>query len=526
MALSADVSEDLSNLMATVSGLTATVGRNEENQFPDIWSGLNDIASNVKNDEFQKMHEAVTHAVGKIRIQDADINTNNVRWTSLLKNWIPVIADNAKRVKRLKLAVESFATASVVQMPLTHDDVNVILNKQHDDSQFQSTRLNPTQEIEETFKERFSTTNSKVADMERRLLAIEGHDIHRSDASWHEFERCLDSNQSARLGIKGVSYKNFFFQNEKKLEDWMRKHMTHPSHGLFVDLVSFSEFFGGQRYVERNMTLNDLYLTNKIGYGCMADSIVAASFQNVLPGAYGRRPDSSHGAGRVSSSDLDSQEELPGLSTFSKWDNQDGSTGRKYWIKREARNTAKQVDNMIRSQLTGPPQLLAKELLMDSLSMSQALFSFISTSYDDTVYAARFDSDQAWAMTCKFVKRIFTELADVRVIARDGIHTEDQWATAAKFLFTTLKAHEIMEEYMRLNIKDHPSISSEMVKFVCYSQPATDTAEVLSRLCNLESLQRGDQSGISRLEARIKKLEVWKTETDKTIKKLVDKHGI
>jgi hypothetical protein len=267
----------------------------------------------------------------------------------------------------------------------------------------------------------------------------------------------------------------------------MGKHMTHPSHGLFVDLVSFSKFFGGQHYVERNMTLNDLYLTNKIGYACMAESIVAASFQNVLPDAYyGRRPDSSHGVGRVSSSDLDSQEELPNLSTFSKCDKQDGSTGWKYWIKHEARNTAKQVDNMIRSQLTaGPPQLLAKELLMDSLSMSQALFSFISTSYDDTVYAARFDSNQAWAMTCKFVKCIFTELTDVCVVARDGIHTDNQWAMAAKFLFTTLKAHEIMEEYMCLNIKDHPIISSEMVKFVCYSQPATDTAEVLSCLSNL-----------------------------------------
>jgi hypothetical protein len=135
MALSADVSADLSTLMAMVSGLTATVGCNEENQFPDLWSGLDDIALNVKNDEFQKMHEVVTHVAGKIRIQDVDISTNNVRWTSLLKNWIPVIADNTICVKKLKLAVESFATASVIQMPLTHDNVNVILNKQPDDSQ-------------------------------------------------------------------------------------------------------------------------------------------------------------------------------------------------------------------------------------------------------------------------------------------------------------------------------------------------------------------------------------------------------
>jgi hypothetical protein len=65
-----------------------------------------------------------------------------------------------------------------------------------------------------------------------------------------------------------------------------------------------------------------------------------------------------------------------------------------------------------------------------------------------------------------------------------------------------------------------------MVKFVCYSQPATDMAEVLSRLTGVESLQRGDQSSIARLDARVKKIETWKSETDKIIKKLVDKHGI
>ena len=59
-----------------------------------------------------------------------------------------------------------------------------------------------------------------------------------------------------------------------------------------------------------------------------------------------------------------------------------------------------------------------------------------------------------------------------------------------------------------------------MVKFICYSQPSTDTAEVMSRLSNLETLQRGDQSSISRLEPRVKRLETWKTETDKVVKRL------
>ena len=64
-----------------------------------------------------------------------------------------------------------------------------------------------------------------------------------------------------------------------------------------------------------------------------------------------------------------------------------------------------------------------------------------------------------------FVKQIFQEIAHERVIARVGIDVDDQWGTSSKFQFATLKA---MSDFMHLSIKDHPSISSEMVKFVCW----------------------------------------------------------
>lgn len=211
------------------------------------------------------------------------------------------------------------------------------------------------------------------------------------------------------------------------------------------------------------------------------------------------------------------------MSDFSKWDFRDGSSGRKYWLKKEARNAHRNLDGMIRHSLTNRAQILATNTLIDSKTMCDMIQQFICTSYEDTMHSGRFDSKQAWRMVCKFVKRIFIEIGDVRVVARNGIDTEDKWTTSARFLFATLKAHEVMEEYMRLNIKDHPSISSEMVKFICYSQPSTDTAEVLGRLGNLETLQRGDQSNISKLENKIKALQSWKSDAEKTLKQLKDK---
>ena len=163
---------------------------------------------------------------------------------------------------------------------------------------------------------------------------------------------------------------------------------------------------------------------------------------------------------------------------------------------------------------------------MDSFAMSDALYNFITSSYEDTMNAGKFDNKQAWTLTCSFVKRIFQELSYERVMARDGIHVDEPWSTSANFLFATMKAHRVMSEFMKLSIKDHPSISSEMVKFVCYSQPTADTSDLLTRLHGVESLQRADQSNISKLESRTKKLESWKSDAEKLLKKLKEKTGV
>ena len=335
--------------------------------------------------------------------------------------------------------------------------------------------------------------------------------------------------QSSSLGFQGVSYNGLFFPDPESVEKWLRSHVTHPSHGLFVDIVSFSEFFGNDRYIERDSTLNEIYLSSKIGYATTADATVAASFQNILPGAYGRAGTSNNSSSSTSvndTHDLVAQRELPGLPNFNKWDGLDGRTGRRYWIREEGRKTRHQLDGWIRDHLSGPAQVLAQDLLVDSFTMSETLYSFISSSYEDTMHSGRFDSSQAWALTCSFVKRIFTEIGYARVIARDGVNVKDPWRTAGMFLFATLRAHVIMAEFMRLSIRDHPSISSEMVKFVCYTQPSGNTSDLIARLGAVENLQRSDQSNLSKQDSRMKKLENWKAESDKLLKRLKEKAGI
>ena len=148
-------------------------------------------------------------------------------------------------------------------------------------------------------------------------------------------------------------------------------------------------------YVERNSTLNEIYLSTKIGYSTIADSTVAASFQNILPGAYGQAGSNSSSSTSSDAQDLVAQKELPRLPNFCKWDGLDGRTGQRYWIRVEGRKTCHQLDGWIRDHLSGQAQTLAQDMLVDSFTMSETLYSFISSSYEDTMHLGCFDSKQA-----------------------------------------------------------------------------------------------------------------------------------
>ena len=91
--------------------------------------------------------------------------------------------------------------------------------------------------------------------------------------------------------------------------------------------------------------------------------------------------------------------------------------------------------------------------------MVYALYTFISTSYEDTMYSGKFDSTQAWKLTSSFVKLIFKKIAYARVNVRDTINIDPPWSNGADILSETLHSHYFMREFMRFLIIDHPSIS-------------------------------------------------------------------
>ena len=184
------------------------------------------------------------------------------------------------------------------------------------------------------------------------------------------------------------------------------------------------------------------------------------------------------------------------------------------------------MNNWIRTQLTVIAQVITRNLLHYFHTMSYDLYNFIRASYEDTMHSGKFDSNPAWKLTISFLRKIFTEVGYNRVSARDTIKIDSPWTSGSGILFSNIHAYSIMSKFMHLSIKYHPIISSDMVKFVCYSHPSTNNSEFLTRISAVKYLQHSNQSQLSKLDNRLKKLEYFNTKAEKSINNLKKKIGI
>ena len=509
----ADVGEDMLNLTASLQAVNNALGTSD-GMFPDVFTGLKELSSTMDELIDQAPNSTTRFDIiqRSMLILEGKMAKSDGYWSDLADNWLPVIASH--ETKLVELAARHSTSIPFARSPMSMSPLEMARLRQSGVATSAPSADTRFQEM----SDQIASQQVMIDDLSSQIKAISQVNMNSNGMQYDEVDQFETS-----LTTEPISYRHWNFpRGQKDVLAFMKTHMTTPGQAWFTDVVSLMSFIGENLHTENGTVLDNIYKSTKVGYGNIGHAITATSFQNTLPGVLGRK------TGHSSNSDnnLDSLVDLPGIPSFNVWDGRDSATGKKYFLTRSIKNTGRQIDGWIRADLHGEAQSMAKELLNDSLSMANELVTYLSTSFQDTRDTQRFDDKQAWELTAKCVKRIFTELADVRIVARDGIRVGEEWETAARCLYATLKAHKVMREFMRLDIKNHPSISSEMVKFVCFSQPASDTSDVLNRLHNVESTARQAQGEGVRLGNRLTALEVWKKDTVKSVKKLMDKANL
>ena len=271
--------QDLVLLNSKVATLHQELGSNTQATFLSAWNAIDVISKNLEGIDFEDLQTSVNLSTMQIVEAKESISKFKSYWETLAEVWLPKIVETEQNLSKLKsnfhqqTASNESSKRDKMLDSLLHPSESSLFTHQPSDSHMQNSNLLIT-----SLKERLDALESSQQDLNSRLTDLSA----QSSSFSHQ------NIPQGTLGVSGVQYRQYFFKDPDDVESWMRSSMTHPSHGLFVDLVSFSEFFGADVYVDRNTTLNEVYMSSKIGYASVADSIVASSFQNVLPTAYGK----------------------------------------------------------------------------------------------------------------------------------------------------------------------------------------------------------------------------------------------
>ena len=297
-----------------------------------------------------------------------------------------------------------------------------------------------------------------------------------------------------RVVGKGVSIGTLTLQSFEDCMAWVTQHIPPDRWGLFVDGVSLFEFMDVQ-HTEVHDALQAIHNSKRSGFASLFESRVAVSMSNLLPTLFGKS----------SADGLDTSEFLPALQNPDKWD-LNGVTGLKHNLERGMVNVTTFMETSINRifRTHDKARQLALECLMRSKRFIQEMINFMTNEF--SVWKHRgYSKSEAWRLTCICVRRVFESMYAVRVTARDMPETSDKHFVAASMLWSTIAAHEVMEDYMKLQFLDHPTISAVISRHLASHHVKSDD-QAGAKLKKCEELIKNLQSKIDKLETTVKQL--------------------
>jgi hypothetical protein len=201
-------------------------------------------------------------------------------------------------------------------------------------------------------------------------------------------------------------------------------------------------------------TMEKLY---KIKVTCIADSVAMTSFDTKTPKFFCKVQ--GH---RVLKGDASYLDAIP---TQSDW--ADVATGFKMRLQealaefQESHGTF--IDQAV--EIGSKPHTLAHAALTESAAWLIGFIQFVDEYYRE-LSKAKFGSGKAWHVTTRLAKRILDEVGAQRYGVQNAFQVGDSRQICQQILWAVLKSHDVMQEYKRLNFKNHPSIATELVKFL------------------------------------------------------------
>lgn len=467
--------QDIESLDTTIKQVSASVGEPIPiggNMDPNLWTALDSLYEKL-NDNDAQVQNKLKSLTKVIDLMDKFFARHKSQQT---KYW-QVIKDLITRINTLlrKEELHPLDNLSTRIHSLEMNSQPPAYGQPHNAQHFQSKQERRGSDDSETFAEFLHNLGSPnqhrpVPPAQPMSMPSQSLDLTNLMERMKELEDALETIAD-RASSEGVSFGQFVFHTPRHLSDWIGTQLKGYRYGYFVDGVSIWQFFfTDHRDTDAITSSVDKHV--KAGYATFHEAYVSVSFQNTLPTLLGKG---------------DQTDYLPALRTFDKWDKGDTSGGLRIRISRELTGVQRQIEKYIRNlDSISEARLLAQDCLTHSVRFVTELSAYITRAHQQLSHSKTYNTQQAWNLVARCVKRCFTDMSDARITAKDARDHTNPLATATEYIWATLRTHQVMEEYLQKNFEDHPAFSSVITSFVTNNNITSNVSEVSSKADKVE----------------------------------------
>ena len=290
-----------------------------------------------------------------------------------------------------------------------------------------------------------------------------------------------------QVNVTGSTFGGIDLDSPTAVLAWVEKNMPDGRFGTVLDFVSFFQHLY-THFTDMTTDLTQMTQLEKLKFPTAHEASIATSFTNVLPAVLGR--------------DSDFSKPLPALGTPEKWSQAHDRTGLKHVIEDQMASIKAKIMSQIPHMETQEGMILARCCLEATCAFVATFSSFFSDLHTNLHATGGYDKHASWMLTCRIGRRIFDEMAEVRVCGKGSRVINDPRATTARYLTGILRTHLKMEEFTKARFENHPVLSSEYVKFFA-TNSSTAKIELMSvRLAALEKEKLADKKALDAMSSK------------------------
>ena len=279
---------------------------------------------------------------------------------------------------------------------------------------------------------------------------------------------------------------------------WIAQHYTGYQYGLIMDpLLMLDRIYG-----EDDVTDSDAFLkAMEVRYKMKIDSGNEAAVLNALKFP---RPRVFH-KGRPTIVSVPNKLQLNLLLTHSDW-NPGGEGIMDYCVsKLNALEVAIESEINETFAVETKAHWITTKCLSASITFLTQLFGCVEGIYKKLFNFSKFTTEQAWSLTTQVLDRILADLFLPRDNISQSLKTRNTPTTCAQIMFAAFKTHDIMSNYVTHKFENHPSVSTEYVKFLATNSGSDKVVKLTEAV---EALKVKTIAAMDEAKAATKKADV------------------